>query len=145
MCNLPVPRRVVCHGRAVHIDFSLWESESKLKIEGAGDAGLFYRPRAGINLHDCGAQARDREQGDHVLPVVFQAEPDVIAALHADRAEMARCTQNQFREFAIADGSVLVDEGDRGRLYSTMSENRLDDIHWWASASGWAAARTARI
>ena len=106
------------------------QSENEFKIEGLPAIRAFSTGARAESI--CTTTAPRRaigKQRNHVLPVVFQGEPDVIASLHAKHPEMARCTQNQFREFAIGDGSVFVDKGDRGRLYPPVPENRLNDVH----------------
>ena len=56
-----------------------------------------------------------------------------IASPHAEHAEMPSRAQDEFRELAISNGSVLIDQGDRAGLRAAMPEYRLDDVHGRAS------------
>src|SRR5690349_234492 len=111
--NSAVPGRIE-HHRATYLEVGAG-GENELEIKCCDNPRFFCRRTAGIYLEECCAQPRNSKHSDYVLPIVLEAEADIIAALHAQCAQMTSSAVNEPGQLSVADNPVFIDQSNRRR------------------------------
>src|SRR5262245_64301715 len=64
-----------------------------------------------------------------MAPIVLEAEPNLIAASHAERREVTGGARDDLRELAVGEGPVLVEERHGVRLQAPVPDNGVNEVH----------------
>jgi len=103
--------------------------QHELQIERAGDAGPLGWRRAPVDRHNRGAEPRQGKEREHVIGVVPEAEPHLVAGRDTQRAKVCRALPYAAVEVPVAQHAIPVDEGGLAGLVSRVRRDDISEVH----------------